>query len=72
MARAVLCPVCGGSGKKYKNGTYKYGTEKPCHGCNGKGWVEVRTDYCPPKQDWRDKIDSGTSYQDSDTYTISS
>lgn len=31
--RAVLCPVCKGSGK------FK---DKECHGCNGKGWVEVR------------------------------
>lgn len=31
----ALCPVCEGSGK--------YG-DKGCHGCHGKGWVEVRTD----------------------------
>jgi hypothetical protein len=33
--KAVICPVC--------NGTGKYFTDKwdACHGCNGKGWVEV-------------------------------
>lgn len=30
--KAVLCPVCNGSGKR---------EEKQCHGCLGKGWVEV-------------------------------
>ena len=29
---AEKCPVCEGSGE------YK---EKECHGCNGKGWIEV-------------------------------
>lgn len=32
MARAQICPVCGGEGK-YKG--------KPCHGCGGKGWILV-------------------------------
>lgn len=36
--KAVKCPVCDGSGK------YK---EKECHGCDGKGWVEVKED-CQP------------------------
>jgi len=37
--KAVLCPVCNGSG------TYHYPlsqvTNQICHGCEGKGWVEV-------------------------------
>ena len=33
MSRAVSCPVCLTKGK------YE---DKVCHGCNGKGWVEVR------------------------------
>ena len=36
---AQKCPVCDGSGK------YK---DKTCHGCDGKGWVEVGVDYPPP------------------------
>ena len=36
--RAVKCPVCNGSGKYEK---------KTCHGCNGKGWVEVTENYPP-------------------------
>lgn len=43
MARAVKCPVCGGSGKVIKppmdtTAGVQYET---CHGCRGKGWVEV-------------------------------
>lgn len=33
--KAVLCPVC--------NGTGKY-NEAQCHGCDGRGWVEVQED----------------------------
>lgn len=31
MAHAEVCPVCQGKGKG----------EATCHGCGGKGWVEV-------------------------------
>ena len=34
--KPVLCPVCNGRGKV---------EEKTCHGCGGKGWVEVAEDY---------------------------
>lgn len=37
MAKAVLCPVCNGEGE-FKT--------RPCHGCDGKGWVQVREDIC--------------------------
>lgn len=36
--KACLCPVCNGSGKY---------CGKLCHGCSGKGWVEVREDTIP-------------------------
>lgn len=48
---AQLCPVCGGSGKvRLFNGCLiaqdaahvKDEEEKTCHGCDGKGWVEIR------------------------------
>jgi len=60
--KAVLCPVCNGTGKIGKN----EGIEVPnghfailewirneitCHGCGGKGWVEVFEEfnwYYPP------------------------
>ncbi len=43
--QAVLCPVCNGSGKVKK---------KTCHGCDGKGWVSVGTDYPPWHNDpWK-------------------
>lgn len=40
---ADICPVCGGSGRYkeyigYSNCTY---SERQCHGCGGKGWVEL-------------------------------
>lgn len=35
--KAVLCPVCNGTGK-YNPGYL----ENTCHGCGGKGWVEVK------------------------------
>ncbi|MCP3685419.1 MAG: hypothetical protein GY861_22435 [bacterium] len=44
---AEVCPVCNGTGK-VKDNTFRYSgssttvpTEYICHGCNGKGWVEV-------------------------------
>jgi len=42
--RAVLCPVCGGSGKytEQPSGDSSGGpTSQTCHGCGGRGWVEV-------------------------------
>jgi len=44
---AVKCPVCNGEGKireYYKDSTIPY-QDRNCHGCNGKGWVEVGTTY---------------------------
>jgi len=48
--KAVLCPVCDGSGSLWNDvdvpppitGTL----QEWCHGCVGKGWVEVQED-CP-------------------------
>ena len=37
--RAVKCPVCNGEGAIPTENETR--THKPCHGCNGKGWVEV-------------------------------
>ena len=48
--KAVKCPVCDGSGK-VKDPDYDSDTTAgkqgnvTCHGCNGKGWVEVNEDY---------------------------
>ena len=38
MAHAETCPVCYGSGKIGAEGPIE---RKTCHGCAGKGWVEV-------------------------------
>lgn len=51
MAKAVMCPICGGSGELddigYR-GSSSWIAKKNCHGCGGKGWVEVREDYVYP------------------------
>jgi len=44
MSKAVLCPVCGGTGKVTPQTDWKSNAipqPKTCHGCSGKGWVEV-------------------------------
>ncbi len=47
MAHAEICPVCKGTGSLMTSspdifpGTTKNSSPKSCHGCNGKGWVEV-------------------------------
>jgi DnaJ-class molecular chaperone len=42
-AKAVLCPVCGGRGNiRDEHDMQTAGLlEKTCHGCGGRGWVEV-------------------------------
>ena len=49
MSKAVTCPVCLGSGNKnrllYDRGKEVTGKDETCHGCSGKGWVEVGGDY---------------------------
>jgi len=41
MAKAVICPICKGRGK-IPSGYVTTGTGTVvCHGCGGKGWVEV-------------------------------
>jgi len=40
MGKAVICPLCGGEGVLFerKGAVVKTVT---CHGCFGRGWVEV-------------------------------
>lgn len=40
MAHAEICPVCKGSGRI---GSERH-ERRDCHGCGGKGWVEVGSD----------------------------
>lgn len=37
MAHAEKCPICYGSGRIGVERT----SRKDCHGCQGKGWIEV-------------------------------
>lgn len=53
MAKAIKCPICNGAGKlkdPRKNMDATYAPEETCHGCIGKGWVEVADDlgFIPP------------------------
>ncbi len=41
MAHAENCPICGSSGKVKKDDGGTAAEKVPCHGCGGKGWVEV-------------------------------
>jgi len=45
--KADKCPVCYGTGK-----VLDCYAEKTCHGCLGKGWVEVKEDYYQPYYPW--------------------
>ena len=46
MRHAELCPVCNGSGKVIASQSTDVTVRtKKCHGCNGKGWVEIGIDY---------------------------
>ena len=50
MAQAVTCPVCEGTGRVQPTDgstepkALKHAWSEPCHGCAGKGWVEVGND----------------------------
>ena len=48
MSHVEVCPVCKGLGKVFDETMMDYGITTPniynkvnCHGCNGKGWVQV-------------------------------
>lgn len=56
MGVAQICPVCGGYGKvpggyeEFKNWDKLKApvNEQLCHGCSGKGWVEVSSNWWYP------------------------
>ncbi len=41
MSQAVVCPVCDGTGRVCEQGLTDTTASKVCHGCGGKGWVEL-------------------------------
>jgi len=45
MAHAEICPICNGKGViEEEIGSTGEKTIKICHGCGGRGWIEVRDD----------------------------
>lgn len=45
--KAVLCPVCGGTGKvppPYNGHTTAVSQPVTCHGCGGKGYIVIPED----------------------------
>lgn len=51
MAQAVICPVCAGIGKVIDPDSLDSSASRKttCHGCHGRGWVEVgHTAVMPP------------------------
>ena len=51
---AVPCPLCNGSGRYYipptSGSTYINRYYRACHGCSGRGWVEVNEDNPPSRK----------------------
>ena len=42
MSHSEKCPVCGGRGQIIDNDFTMTAYARPCHGCDGRGWVTVR------------------------------
>ena len=42
MTHSEKCPICFGAGKIAQSGGYSSAVEITCHGCQGRGWIEVR------------------------------
>ena len=53
--KAVICPVCNGDGKK-RAPTMPNIELIQCHGCDGRGWVELHEDYVSVPSVWIDPI----------------
>ena len=55
MAHAQTCPICNGKGRIPDPGydPQLTGTRHKvtCHGCHGRGWIEVADTY-PPQGPW--------------------
>ena len=42
MSKIEICPVCKGTGKIFENGYAYINKKKVCHGCDGKGWIQLK------------------------------
>ena len=56
MSHAQTCPICDGKGRikdpNYDPAATGVPNDVTCHGCNGKGWVEVGTSF-PHASFWK-------------------
>ncbi len=54
--KAVICPVCGGTGRVVASTDDGRTTALPqpqtCHGCGGIGWVSVPEDHESHLEEW--------------------
>jgi len=48
--RAVICPVCGGTGKLPYQLDNSTEPSRSCHGCSGRGWILIEE--WPQDQPW--------------------
>lgn len=79
MAHAETCPVCRGSGCTDDGKEPRITVD--CHGCNGKGWVEIGSSdpiavpmqpwpvYAPPRWLYQPQVTIGPWVYESGTYS---
>lgn len=59
MAHTETCPICFGTGNTAKEMPPYEGTRLYCHGCGGKGWIEI-SDEPQQLEHWSGWISSQT------------
>jgi len=55
MKHAEICPICKGRGRVPEDPEWDSGPfpgTRVCHGCDGKGWVEVEGECGQPIRPW--------------------
>ena len=48
MSHSERCPLCDGNGTLPNDGRTTSAVEPTCHGCYGRGWIEVMDDTPSP------------------------
>jgi len=63
MKHAEICPICKGRGRVPEDPEWDSGpspSTRVCHGCNGKGWIEVEGAREQPIRPWQDWVTINT------------